>query len=98
MHAVAVRPNAHLPRPMDPLLARISNVALNATRAMRNVHQGNAFRPTRPRIVALAIIDVRSFQMALPHVIMESALSYVSLVIFSKITNACSLILIALIT
>ena len=94
--AVAVRPNAHLPRPMDPLHARIRNAALNATRAMQNVHQGNAFRPTRPRTVALAIIDVHSFSMALRHVIMESASSSVRLVIYSKITNACPLVLVAL--
>lgn len=88
--------NAHLPRPMDPLLARISNVALNATRAMQNVHQGNAFRPTRPRTVAPAIIDVHSFSMALRLVTMESASSHVILVIFSKITNAYQVVLVAL--
>lgn len=96
MHVVAVRQSAQRLKHMHHLHATIRNVASNATRAMRNVHQGNAFRPTRPCIVALAIIDVRSFPMALPHVIMESALSYVNLVIFSKITNAYPVVLVAL--
>lgn len=61
-----------------------------------NVHQGNAFQPTRPRTVAPAIIDVYSFPMALRLVTMESASSHVILVIFSKITNACPLVLVTL--
>lgn len=61
-----------------------------------NVHQGNAFQPTRPRTVAPAIIGVYSFPMALRLVTMESASSHVILVIFSKITNACPLVLVAL--
>lgn len=96
--AVVVPTNVQQIHPMQRLSASIRNAALNATRAMRNVHQGSAFRPTQPRTVAPAIIDVHSFSMALRLVIMESASSPVRLVIYSKITNACPLVLVALIT
>ena len=94
--AEVVPTNAQKSQPMQRLSASIRLAALNATRVMQNVHQGNAFQPTRPRTVAPAIIDVYSFPMALRLVTMESASSHVILVIFSKITNACPLVLVAL--
>ena len=94
--AEVVPTNAQKSQPMQQLSASIRLAALNATRVMQNVHQGNAFQPTRPRTVAPAIIGVYSFPMALRLVTMESASSHVILVIFSKITNACPLVLVAL--
>lgn len=94
--AEVVPTNAQKSQPMQRLSASIRLAALNATRVMQNVHQGNAFQPTRPRTVAPAIIDVYSFPMALRLVTMESASSHVILVIFSKKTNACPLVLVAL--
>ena len=94
--AEVVPTNAQKSQPMQRLSASIRLAALNATRVMQNVHQGNAFQPTRPRTVAPAIIDVYSFPMVLRLVTMESASSHVILVIFSKMTNACPLVLVAL--
>ena len=94
--AEVVPTNAQKSQPMQQLSASIRLAALNATWVMQNVHQGNAFQPTRPRTVAPAIIGVYSFPMALRLVTMESASSHVILVIFSKMTNACPLVLVAL--